>query len=210
MDCHHKAGDDCDGTEAAGVVCATAGRDIPQHCMEEDRLCLVGGGPGSGNVYYGGHPVCHNGWDFTDANVVCRALGFSGASNFTIRSTFGLSTTFFSWSNVDCRGDESSLLECPHDENREGCEADTVAGAVCIASVEAAGGYFEMVLGVCFAVLILSIAIGFTLVWGIRNRKLKSLKPTIIGLPKLSFKNPIVKNMETPNANGQPVENNML
>ena len=26
----------------------------------------------SGNVYLGGHPVCHNGWDYPDATVVCK------------------------------------------------------------------------------------------------------------------------------------------
>jgi len=59
-------------TEAAGVVCAQDTLDIHDDCREDDKLCLVGGTSGSGNVYHAGHPVCHNGWDFSDANVVCR------------------------------------------------------------------------------------------------------------------------------------------
>ena len=118
-----------------------------QHCNEEGQLCLAGGAEpsegiiilmiivfvlmisiliswsfnydDSGNVYLGGHPLCHNGWDFPDATVVCRylrvffhmiffgkmneatliilqrALGFPGAVNFTIRSQFGSALSFF-------------------------------------------------------------------------------------------------------------------
>merc|ERR1719184_122644 len=34
-DCYHKNADDCDGTEAAGVVCAQDTLDIPDDCREE-------------------------------------------------------------------------------------------------------------------------------------------------------------------------------
>ena len=195
-DCYHKAADDCDGNEAAGVVCSISVLEIPEECMEDDQLCLLGGTSGSGNVYYGGNPICQNGWDFPDANVVCRALGFSGASNFTIRSHFGLSSTYFSWSNVDCRGDESNLLECPHDVEREGCEADTVAGVVCVESTAKVGNLgenIEIILGVGFAVIVLLIAAGLTVAWRIRNRKMASLQKTSLVLPKMSFNNPIVR-----------------
>ena len=36
--------------------------------------------------------MCHNGWDYADANVVCRSLGYIGALDFTIR-----------WANVDVK-----------------------------------------------------------------------------------------------------------
>jgi len=203
-DCYHKTGDDCDGTEAAGVVCAEDGLDIPDDCREEDKLCLVGGTSVSGNVYYGGHPVCHNGWDFPDANVVCRALGFSGATNFTIRSHFGLSNTFFSMSSVECRGDEGRLLECPHSVDMEECQADTVAGVACVGSHEphwSLGGYLGVIVGVILAFLIIFVAGGIVLAWKRRNKKLKSLQKSSIVLPKISFKNPIIN--EDTNADPQ-------
>merc|ERR1719369_2534305 len=81
-DCYHKTQDACYGNEGAGVVCATEPVGLLPHCFEDDQLCLAGGtSPESGNVYLGGHPVCHNGWDFPDANVVCRSLGFIGAKD---------------------------------------------------------------------------------------------------------------------------------
>jgi len=196
-DCYHKTADDCDGTEAAGVVCAKDGLDIPTECREKDKLCLVGGTSGSGNVYYGGHPVCHNGWDFTDANVVCRALGFSGADNFTLNSHFGLATTYFFLTNFKCRGSENRLLECQYDvENGiEKCGTDTVAGVVCVGSVavsESVGGNLETLIGVILAFLALIVIVGIAFVWHRRNRKMRSS----IGLQNMEFTNPIVGNIE--------------
>ena len=199
-DCYHKAGDDCDGNEAAGVVCSTTVLAVPEECKEDDKICLLGGSSGSGNVYYEGKPVCQNGWDFPDANVVCKAMGFSAASNFTIRSHFGLSSTYFSLSNVNCRGDEESLSECPHDYEREGCEADTVAGVVCIGSgmekVDSEGKHLEVVLGVSLASLALVLAVVLAIVMKLRNKKLMLMQNSNSVLPRISFKNPIVRNTE--------------
>ena len=131
-DCYHEKHNVCFGNEGAGVVCATKSVGLLSSCFIEDEICLAGGNyPGSGNVYVGGHPVCHNGWDFPDANVVCRSLGFIGATDFTIRSFFGLSNTYFQLSNVDCRGDENDLSECPKLHDVRGCDSNTVAGVYC-------------------------------------------------------------------------------
>ena len=42
-----------------------------------------------GNVYVDNKPVCDDGWDDTDANVVCKELGFSKAVEVTTSSNFG-------------------------------------------------------------------------------------------------------------------------
>lgn len=200
-DCNHKAGDDCDGNEAAGVVCSTVELEIPDSCKNDETICLLGGTPGSGNVYYQGKPVCHNGWDFPDANVVCKALGFAAAVNFTIRSHFGLSNTYFSLSNVNCRGDEAALYECPHDTRTEGCETDSVAGVMCIgASVDKLGNtgmYSAMVLGLGLATIGLLLVVGFIVIKKLKNKKLLMLERTDSVIPSLSFKNPIVKTTST-------------
>ena len=132
--CRHKAGDDCNGGEAAGVVCALASpAQLPPPCRRRGAVCLAGGGDGhSGNVYFEGQPVCHNGWDFADANVVCKSLGHPGASNFTLGGQFGAATSYFSASGVRCRGDEASLGQCPHLAGGRGCSTEDVAGVVCL------------------------------------------------------------------------------
>jgi len=196
-DCYHRAADDCDGNEAAGVVCASSAVNVPSQCKEKGKICLLGGEEGAGNVYHEGKPVCHNGWDYADASVVCRVLGFPGAMNFTIRSHFGLSSSYFRLSNVNCRGDESSLEECPHDIGADGCEADMVAGVVCIGStaekVNNISNNLAIILGVSLAVLLILIAVGLAVSWKRKNRKELQLKRSDSILPSISFKNPIVK-----------------
>ena len=42
-----------------------------------DRAELVGGsGPGEGNVFLDGSPVCDDGWGSPDATVACRMAGW--------------------------------------------------------------------------------------------------------------------------------------
>jgi len=84
-----------------------------------------------GNVYVDDKPVCDDEWDDTDANVVCKELGFSGGYR-TKESYFGKVdlTTQSGLDDVDCSGHESSLVNCPH-ESYDNCEDDEGAGVVC-------------------------------------------------------------------------------
>ena len=56
--------------------------------------------------------VCNDGWDNTDAEVVCRQLGFG----FYSRSLayFGQGSGPIWLDNVKCTGNESALISCGH------------------------------------------------------------------------------------------------
>lgn len=198
-DCRHKSGDDCDGHEAAGVVCTNNSVTLPSHCQEDTAICLAGGPDHrTGNVYYGGKPVCHNGWDFSDANVVCKMMGYPGAENFTIGSKFGLATSHFRMSGVRCRGDEEDIRSCPHDSNGDGCGTETVAGVVC----SPAGHHinikpivhFELIIGL--SVITIIIVLIFVIILRYMNRDLRqksNIENSVKGISKVAFVNPILK-----------------
>ena len=55
--------------------------------------------------------VCDDAFDLTDANIVCRELGYSGA---LVVSFFGQGGGVIALDEVACEGDETSILQCPH------------------------------------------------------------------------------------------------
>jgi len=202
-ECSYKSGDDCDGQEAAGVVCTHNVHTLASHCHLDTAICLGGGEDGhSGNVYYGGQPVCHNGWDFSDANVICKSLGFTGASNFTIGSHFGLATSYFSLTNVQCRGDESDVQACPHNvigNGDDGCDAATVAGVICLPHGEiisvTKNPHIQLLLGILVtSVVVLLILMVFYVYKKRKDSKMKDLQDVARSMYKVSFVNPIVRN----------------
>ena len=58
--------------------------------------------------------VCDDGWDDTDAGVVCRQLGF-GSSGTAIESAgFGQGSGSIWLNSVTCTGNEQTLMSCGH------------------------------------------------------------------------------------------------
>ena len=56
--------------------------------------------------------ICENGFNLTDADVVCRQLGFLYANDF---GTFGGYSDGPIWlDNINCLGNESFITECDH------------------------------------------------------------------------------------------------
>jgi len=55
--------------------------------------------------------VCDDGWDDTNAGVVCRQLGF-GSSGTVQQIQFASGSENMRLSNFACSGDESTLLNC--------------------------------------------------------------------------------------------------
>ena len=71
-------------------------------------------GSGPVEVLYHGYwgTICHNGWDLKAARVVCRQLGYQDAvSNLSYSQAHSVSMCL---ENVNCTGEELSILNCTH------------------------------------------------------------------------------------------------
>ena len=58
--------------------------------------------------------VCDDGWDDTDAGVVCRQLGFGSSGTAIGSAEFGQGSGSIWLDNVMCTGNESTLAGCGH------------------------------------------------------------------------------------------------
>ena len=105
---------------------------------------MDGSGPHEGRVevFYEGQwgTVCDDLWDFQDAAVACRQLGFPGAVRATTAAAeFTIGDGPIVLDDLECIGDERTLGECTHrgwgDNN---CGHSEDAGVVCATSVTTA------------------------------------------------------------------------
>jgi len=58
--------------------------------------------------------VCDDGWDDTDAGVVCRQLGFGSSGTAIGSAGFGEGSGPIMLDNIICTGNESILSSCGH------------------------------------------------------------------------------------------------
>jgi lysyl oxidase-like protein 2/3/4 len=56
--------------------------------------------------------ICDLGWDLSDANVVCRNLGYGTAKKVFTRAHFGRGSSETHFSNLRCKGNETLLSRC--------------------------------------------------------------------------------------------------
>uniref|UniRef100_H2ZY69 SRCR domain-containing protein n=1 Tax=Latimeria chalumnae TaxID=7897 RepID=H2ZY69_LATCH len=137
-------GVECLGNESALHHCnrlptgqSDTSDDVGLLCSEHLKLRLVGHGvhcSGRVEVYYNGSwgTVCDDQWDLSDAEVVCKQLGCGHAITATMLATFGEGTGPVWLDDMQCRGNESLLWECPLVEwGRHNCKHREDAGVVC-------------------------------------------------------------------------------
>ena len=75
--------------------------------------------------------VCDDLWDDNDATVVCKQLGYKGASA-RVSAYFGEGSGLILLDNVNCGGTESSIFTCRHRNFGEhDCTHNEDAGVVC-------------------------------------------------------------------------------
>ncbi|XP_019862605.1 PREDICTED: deleted in malignant brain tumors 1 protein-like [Amphimedon queenslandica] len=126
----------CKSHNDAGLVCQET---VQQSNCTNGMIRLVNGsGPHEGRVEVcinkAWGTVCSNGWTNTDANVVCKQLGYlpMGGRARSGGDHFGPGVGPILMASVDCTGNEESLIEC----RTRSCDATTCshhndAGVTC-------------------------------------------------------------------------------
>jgi len=77
--------------------------------------------------------VCDDGWDDTNAGVVCRQLGFGSSGTANVSASFGQGSGPILLHSVTCSGSESTLVSCNNFgiNNTRSCSHDRDAGVRC-------------------------------------------------------------------------------
>ena len=93
------------------------------------------------------HTVCDDEWDINDAHVVCRALGYPGAAQVYTDSHFGGGDHPILLDDLECNGDEHTLMLCPSrtPPGTHNCQSNERAGVRC-----ASGSKGDIFLTFCF------------------------------------------------------------
>ncbi|XP_062585897.1 macrophage receptor MARCO-like [Saccostrea cucullata] len=97
------------------------------------RIADGGSTYGRVEVYYDGSwgTICDDSWGNNDAQVVCRMLGRSGGTAFS-SAKYGEGSGQIWLDEVNCRGTESSLIECSKPRfGMHDCNHDEDAGVSC-------------------------------------------------------------------------------
>ena len=83
-----------------------------------DTRLVNGSRPNEGRleIYYDGvwGTVCDNGFDSTDADVVCRELGYPGSIGYFCCAYYGQGSGPIWLSDLGCTGAEESVSNCTH------------------------------------------------------------------------------------------------
>jgi deleted-in-malignant-brain-tumors protein 1 len=122
----------------AAVHCQYFNDTVDTSCVTGDVRLVGGTNELEGTVelcynkFWG--PVCHRSWDVTDANVVCKQLGYQskGSTRFT-NAYFGEGTGPYIISDLSCYSSSTTLLSCYSNFiNTVLCGDSASAGVSCV------------------------------------------------------------------------------
>ncbi|XP_067284193.1 deleted in malignant brain tumors 1 protein isoform X2 [Pseudorasbora parva] len=133
----------CSNTESRLRDCRSSGWGKASCGHEKDAGVICQGnvrlvnsiGPCSGrvevfqNTQWG--TVCDDGWDVSDAAVVCRQLGCGAVLEVKSAAFFGKGSGTVWMNNVDCVGNESTLTSCSYNTSPNSCGHEKDAGVIC-------------------------------------------------------------------------------
>ncbi|PIK40075.1 hypothetical protein BSL78_23081 [Apostichopus japonicus] len=74
--------------------------------------------------------ICDDDWDYNDAFVFCRQLGFKDVDKVRRDAFFGEGTGQIFIDGIECDGTERSITDCPYTSNHN-CIHSEDAGVVC-------------------------------------------------------------------------------
>lgn len=131
-------------------------------------------------IWHGGSwgSVCDDSWDLEDAQVVCRQLGCGPAVTALKEAAFGQGTGPVWLSQVKCRGNESSLWDCPAGRwGHSDCGHKEDAAVRCLPGASESprpSGHKTLIVLVIFGIVLLALLI-VLITWILKNRQIQRL-----------------------------------
>ncbi|XP_071507739.1 neurotrypsin-like [Diadema antillarum] len=156
---------DCSYTNAQVIACSVDATAAVQ-CFgglygDEGSVRLADGSPsleGRVEIYYDNEwgTVCNDLWDLSNAEVVCRQLGFPDVVDHDYY--FGSGDDPVHLDDVDCLGDESRLAECSHRSWKENdCTHVEDVGVKCSATAPGSSGIETWVIAIIVVIALVFI-----------------------------------------------------
>ncbi|XP_074994736.1 scavenger receptor cysteine-rich type 1 protein M130-like [Calonectris borealis] len=127
----------CNTSLPESALAAGVAEDVGVICRGSRQVRLVNGAgrcAGRVEIYYQGSwgTVCDDGWDLSDAAVVCQQLGCGGAVEAAGSARFGEGSGQIWMGAVNCSGAEAALWDCPAGPwGQHDCGHKEDAGVIC-------------------------------------------------------------------------------